>query len=269
MPYNYYPVTIYDGMLVTDILKKFKFSDAFKNSYYVENYVIKNEDTPESLAYYLYKDALLSWLVLSLNSISDRNNQWPLDEQSFDRMIEDRYPGSSVFLQDSKITFALSDAVKFVVSGDEYNIIKTDRTFNKIVTDSVLPLSVTTGDTVTFYDKSNNVLKITTLDRVVYEDEFSVHHFEDEGEYTDAREYFQQWQSTLINRYVIGFAEEYVVTNRSYEQNVNDSKRDILLILPEHKDTVVSNIRKLFDVSNKNTNIIDIQSRAIIGDIKE
>jgi len=268
MPYNYYPVTIYNDILVTDILKKFKFSDEFKKSTFVENYVIKDEDTPESLAYYLYGDATLSWLILSLNSISDRNNDWPMDYASFERMLDDKYPGSCVFLEDSKIDFVLSDAVRFVVSGDDYNIVKTDRSFNKITTDTVLPLSVNTGDTVTFYNSSDEILKQTTLDRVVYEEEYSVHHFEYENEYFDPRDFDQQY-STIIRRYVLGFGEEYLITNKTYEQTQNDKKRDIILILPEYKDTVISNIRKLFNVSDKNSNIVDIKNKTTIGDISE
>ena len=269
MPYNYYPVTIYEGILVTDILKKFKYSDEFRNSSYVESYLIKDEDTPESLAYYLYGDATLSWLILSINSISDRNSEWPMDYSAFERLIDYKYPGSSIFLEDTKLNFVLSDAVKFVVSGDEYNITKTDRTFNKIVTDVVLPLSVQTGDTVSFYDSENNLLKTTTLDRVVYEDEYSVHHFENQGQYFDPRDYDEEEQSTLIRRYVLGFAEEYLITNKRYEELLNDKKRDIVLILPEYKDVVISKIRKLFNVNNKNNNVLDVESRATIGDISE
>jgi len=269
MPYNYYPVTIYEGILVTDILKKFKYSDEFRNSSFVESYLIKDEDTPESLAYYLYGDATLSWLILSINSISDRNSQWPMDYGAFERLIDYKYPGSSIFLEDTKLNFVLSDAVKFVVSGDEYSITKTDRTFNKIVTDVVLPLSVQTGDTVSFYDSQDNLLKTTTLDRVVYEEEYSVHHFENEGQYFDPRDYDEEEQSTLIRRYVLGFAEEYLITNKTYEQLLNDKKRDIVLILPEYKDVVISKIRKLFNVNNKNNNVLDVESRATIGDISE
>ena len=43
-----FPATIYENKLVTDILKKVKFTDGFKKSLYVENYTVKEEDTPES-----------------------------------------------------------------------------------------------------------------------------------------------------------------------------------------------------------------------------
>lgn len=97
MLYNFYPNTNYDGISVTDILKRFKFSDEFLKSSFVENYTLKEEDSPESLAYLLYKDPKMSWLVLLLNNMSDRNTDWPYSYRNMERVLEKKYKGTSFF----------------------------------------------------------------------------------------------------------------------------------------------------------------------------
>lgn len=269
MPYKYYPATIYDEVLVTDILKKFKFTDAFKRSTLVDTYIIKEEDTPESLAHLLYGDAKLSWIILSLNSMTDRNLDWPFSSLSFDRHIENQYPGSCIFILDEKITFTLSDAKYFVVSNDRYDILSVDRNYNKIRTTTVVPLSVTPNDTINFYDINGILLKQTTIDKVVYEDEFAVHHFEIDEEYADPRNLAAINGATLIKTYILGSSEQYVVRNFTHEININDQKRNIILILPSQKNAVISKIKKLFSQIDKKANILDIAGNITVGDVSE
>ena len=264
MPYNYFPATVYNEILVTDILKKFKMSDRAKNSTAVENYRVKEEDTPESLAYLLYRDTTFSWIVLMMNDITDRNNEWPYSYQTMVNLIDSKYPTSSVFLFDSDITFTLSDSTHFVVDGDEYPIQTVDRNFNKIVTTTKLPLSVVKGDTIRFYNEQT-LLKTSTIRRVVYEDEFSVHHFQDDnGLYLDPRETVDgseyTEQQTYLYHYINnenGGGDEYRITNKDYEFKINDDKRNILLLLPEYKDAFLSNISRLFVNLDKKSNIVE------------
>jgi hypothetical protein len=260
MPYSYFPATLYEEVLVTDILKKFKISDKTKKSIAVENYFVKDEDTPESIAYFLYGSPTYSWLVLMLNEIKDRNTEWPYNYNMMTKMLEEKYSSSSLFLFDSDINFVLSDVTRVEVGFDSYEVKSVDRNLNKVTLKETLPLSVTTGDTARFY-KDNQLLKQTTLRRVVYEDVFSIHHFEDEdGNYIDPRSTVDstpyQENLTYLYQYVNGFAEEYVVSNYDYENKINDDKRNIILLSSSYRNQVVSKISRMFERVDRNVNVI-------------
>jgi hypothetical protein len=267
MLYNFFPTTLYENTLVTDILKKFKVSDRLKKTTAIENYRIKEEDTPESLAYLLYKDITLSWLILSINEIRDRNNEWPLKYESFVSIVNEKYNSSCIFLYDSDITFSLSSVTRFVVDGDSYEVKSTDRQTNKIVTVQPLPLSVIVGNTIEFYNGSTKLHTGTKqVRRVVYEDLYSLHHFQDEDgkaidprATVDGRDYDEEY--TYLYEYINSGAtvQQYIVNNNDYELTVNDNKRDILLLVPEYKDIFISKISRMFQNNNKDANVLDLE----------
>lgn len=262
MPYEYFPATMYDGILVTDILKKFRIADKIKKTVAVENYTVKEEDSPETLAYLLYGDTTLSWVVLMLNEIKDRNSEWPYTQHTLNKIINEKYGGSSLFLRDADINFNLSKATRFVVGSESYDIKSIDRNLNKIVTSSVLPLSVTQGDSIVFFNQNQTLhTGSKTIRKVVYEDRFSLHHFEENNYMLDPRGMrvsvpYNEIQ-TYLYKYIIGDQQDYVVSNFQYELNLNDSKRDILLLNPDYLQLFLSNIKRLFQNSNKNINVLD------------
>jgi hypothetical protein len=276
MLYKFFPTTLYGDILITDLLKKIKVSDRFKKTIAVENYRVKEEDTPESLAYLLYNDSTFSWLILLMNDIMDRNTEWPYNQSSLDRIIDEKYNTSSLFLRDSDITFNISEATRFSVSNscggssDFYDVKTIDRQFNKITTKEKLPLSVNDGDQIVFY-KANDRLHTgcKTVRKVVYEDTFSIHHFEDEqGNYIDPRSMVNSnaiynEQFTYLYQYIAdggSVVSQNVVSNFTYEVTQNDIKRDILLLLPEYKDAFVSSVNRIFQNSNKDINVLELNN---------
>lgn len=265
--FSKYPLTIYDEKLATDILKKVQFTDGFRKSSFVENYTVQEEDTPESLAYYLYGDVRMSWIILTLNSISDRNHDWPYQYNAMNMILSSRYSGSSVFITDANIDFSFSD----IVSINNYPVSSTNRSLNKITTSTPI---VSIGNTATLLFKDGTTDAVP-IGRVVYDDSFSVHHFEYDGEYIDPRgsddadiEYESICDNCLLG-YINGSNEIYAITNRDYEMSVNDKKRDILLMRPEFLLTLNSRIQSLFVRLNKSSNILDIPDSLLIGDLSE
>lgn len=47
-------------------------------SYIIEDHVVSDGEGPESLAYRLYKDANLHWVILYINSIRNPYEEWPM-----------------------------------------------------------------------------------------------------------------------------------------------------------------------------------------------
>lgn len=59
-------------------------------------YMINNNETPEQIAYKIYKDPLLHWTILYINEISDVYSEWPLTESKLVEYCQDKY-GSSLY----------------------------------------------------------------------------------------------------------------------------------------------------------------------------
>ena len=77
---------------VTNILKRAAIRSAIKeNRVIFTQYIIKGNETPESLAFDLYDDAELHWVILLSNDIYDRYHQWPMNVNQFLSYVGDKY----------------------------------------------------------------------------------------------------------------------------------------------------------------------------------
>jgi len=271
--FSEFPATIYEDKLVTDILKKVQFTDGFRRSSFVENYRVQEEDTPESLAYLLYGDTLFAWIILSLNQMSDRNNDWPYSYINLERIVQNKYKGSSVFIPESNIDFSFANVVS-ISKNRSYTVSSWDRSLNKLTTSTPIT-EIQQNDTVTLTFKDSTT-KTVQLGRVVYEETFAIHHFEDtEGNYLDPRDSDnadQEYESlcdSCLTGYINGSSELYVITNRDYELSINDKKRDILLMRPEYAPRLLGKIKNLFQQVSKDSNVFDVQNSLTVGDLSE
>ena len=61
------------------------------NTMLYDTYDVKNGETPESIAFKLYDDAELHWIVMLVNNITDRFHDWPLSEAQFLNFVNDKY----------------------------------------------------------------------------------------------------------------------------------------------------------------------------------
>ena len=61
------------------------------NSKLFDTYDVRNGETPESIAFKLYGDAELHWVILMTNNITDRYYGWPLSSAQFAEYLTDKY----------------------------------------------------------------------------------------------------------------------------------------------------------------------------------
>lgn len=61
------------------------------NTMLYDTYDVKNGETPESIAFKLYDDAELHWIVMLVNNITDRFHDWPLSEAQFLQFVNEKY----------------------------------------------------------------------------------------------------------------------------------------------------------------------------------
>lgn len=82
--------------VLTNITSRFKFEDSFKNNNSVfYEYEIKDGDTPEIIADKFYGSPENHWIVLNFNDIVDPQFDWPLDQRTLIRFIDEKYTANA------------------------------------------------------------------------------------------------------------------------------------------------------------------------------
>jgi len=98
MYFNNFPTIPYDSKGtgefkdVKNLLRRVGIRAKVKsNTMLYDTYDVKNGETPESIAFKLYDDAELHWIVMLVNNITDRFHDWPLSEAQFLNFVNDKY----------------------------------------------------------------------------------------------------------------------------------------------------------------------------------
>ena len=77
---------------VKNLFKRGKLkNDIFKDLTYFTKYQIVVDDRPDNVAFNVYDDETLDWVVLLSNNIVNIQTEWPLDHQSFYNFLIDKY----------------------------------------------------------------------------------------------------------------------------------------------------------------------------------
>lgn len=130
---------------LTDIFVRIGYlKDILQNSasYYI--YIVEDGDTPEILAEKVYEDPGAAWMIIYANKILDPQFDWPLDYNSFNNYIIDKY-GS---IANAKVGIHHYEKVitRTVDTGPDEIVTETRFVVNKkILTDGVLTLANTNG----------------------------------------------------------------------------------------------------------------------------
>ena len=78
--------------LLPNILKRVKLRTGLASgSFLFDNYDVVTGENPEDVAFKLYGDPELHWVILMTNNITDRYYQWPLTQPQFQEHLEDKY----------------------------------------------------------------------------------------------------------------------------------------------------------------------------------
>jgi len=65
--------------------------DLFQDLTVFEKYSVKGDDRPDNVAFEIYDDPTLDWVVLTSNNITNVQNEWPLSQKGFEDYILDKY----------------------------------------------------------------------------------------------------------------------------------------------------------------------------------
>lgn len=65
--------------------------DIFQNTTFFEKYKIIGDDRPDNVAFEIYDDSTLDWVILLSNNIINIQTEWPLTQVSFDTYLREKY----------------------------------------------------------------------------------------------------------------------------------------------------------------------------------
>ena len=83
---------ISDYVQTKNLFKRVKLSDEiFEDLTFFTKYKIENDDRPDSVAYKVYEDPNLDWLVLLSNNIINYESEWPMDQNSYNNYLLNKY----------------------------------------------------------------------------------------------------------------------------------------------------------------------------------
>jgi len=83
---------ISDYIEVKNLFKRIKIrEDIFSDLNYFTKYKIIGDERPDNVAYKIYGDSDLDWLVLISNNILNIQDEWPLTQRSFDAVMLEKY----------------------------------------------------------------------------------------------------------------------------------------------------------------------------------
>tara|TARA_B100000424_G_scaffold64514_1_gene47330 strand:- start:4008 stop:4535 length:528 start_codon:yes stop_codon:yes gene_type:complete len=98
MYFDNFPTIVYDseneGIYkdVKNLLRRVAIRAKVKsNTLLYDTYDVRNGETPESIAFKLYDDPELHWVIMLVNDITDRYHDWPMTEAQFLQFIQDKY----------------------------------------------------------------------------------------------------------------------------------------------------------------------------------
>jgi len=83
---------INDYVQTKNLFKRLKISEQiFGDLTYFQKFIVKDNERPDLIAYKVYKDSNLDWLVLLSNNIINYESEWPMDQFSFNNYILSKY----------------------------------------------------------------------------------------------------------------------------------------------------------------------------------
>ena len=81
-----------DFIKVKNLFKKGKIrDDIFQDLSFFTKYKIVGNDRPDNVAFEVYGDASLDWVVLLCNNILNIQTEWPMEQNNFDAYLLDKY----------------------------------------------------------------------------------------------------------------------------------------------------------------------------------
>lgn len=187
---------------VKNIISRFTIDENLKNNavaYF--KYNIKDDESPEVLAYKIYGSSENHWIILAMNDIVDPLFDWPLKQKSLNKYID--------------ATYTANANVSIGQTGMEWaqaNI----HSYYKVIT------------------------KTTNLDTISYENKYEL----DVNTYTSLASTSSNYTISDGVNLTVAITKE-TKTYYDYQVELNDDKREIIILKPEFLSSVEEEFRNV------------------------
>lgn len=136
--FEYYPKIEYslnnfDSVLAVDLNATLKVRDFIKQykGIYSIPYVVGDGERPDNVAYKVYQDSSLDWLIMLVNNMYSIYDDWPKTSLEFERFIIEKY--GSISNASSQIKYYY-DANKNIIDLTTYNeLLPANRSLESIL----------------------------------------------------------------------------------------------------------------------------------------
>ena len=82
----------HDTIIVKNLFKRGKVrEDFFQNVTAFNKFLVEGDDRPDNVAYQLYGDEELDWVVLISNNMINVRDEWPMSQGDFQRYLDNKY----------------------------------------------------------------------------------------------------------------------------------------------------------------------------------
>ena len=136
---------ISDYIKVKNLFRRgFLRDDIFQDLTFFTKYQVIGDDRPDNVAFEIYNDSTLDWLVLTANNVVNIQNEWPIANSVFDELMTEKYGNYETLIGGihHHETIEVKDASGVVIVG--------------------AGLQVESTYSVTFFDERANQLKTVT-----------------------------------------------------------------------------------------------------------
>ena len=83
---------ISDYIRVKNLFRRgFLREDIFQDLTFFTKYQVRGDDRPDNVAFEIYNDSTLDWLVLAANNIVNIQSEWPIPNSVFDELMIEKY----------------------------------------------------------------------------------------------------------------------------------------------------------------------------------
>ena len=152
---------------VKNLFKRGKLkNDIFNDLTYFTKYQIIGDDRPDNVAFQVYDDETLDWLVLLSNNIVNIQTEWPLEQQSFLNYLLNKYGSQANLLQPHHYETVETKNTKGTVIVKKGLEVPQDYSFEYY--DRVLGKYVTTSDITSVVSNYDYEIKIENAKRNIY-----------------------------------------------------------------------------------------------------
>lgn len=253
--FSHFPTMIYDFtapgstdetlIAVKDIIRRVKLNSRVANSAFAyDEYDIRDGERPDILAHQFYRSSKYAWVILITNEIHDVYEEWPRTERELAKMINKKYGGMGPYAVNGTSN---SPGEHNGMSGYWYPVFLSAaeaRTYNRLKqngegishthtfdefpsTTFHMPGNYGQGHAKASYDSS--LYRLYTINS----GPDGIHHYERpqlSGDTTETLITTETTYTTYPSPGVTQVLPTTAVTNRQYEERLNEDKRRIKIL---------------------------------------